>query len=399
MLSTEPPVTKQNTEDTQQPRIFTLNSDILHSIFDIVCPDEIRTTEFDTGRRAPSVNSDFLHGVFDTVYPDVGARTTSFYTNLAPLCSVSRSWGTVARRFLYRTINLVAIDQKLFASTVQTTPSVRPLVRCIFVEKVSYPNALDFGVLLPNTSFVIDLARPVASGILQQLNVIHLHIDSDASWSPSMWEDTLRSWRELEVLRITGPQNFPGVSTVVLPTLHTLKFIGCNSFGIPLASPNTLHTLKFHSCRNVDSDALLALISRHSASLKMLTLWTVQFTQSHVTEQLYLDAISLAPNLEVLDILDIAHTSKRLLENLGPSIHTMSVGLDLLSSDEWLEYVRSRKKGGTTGFGKMTFYGPPGTRSSERWRPFIKSLKELGVQGAWDYAPDVGWFRGQQWPG
>jgi hypothetical protein len=319
---------------------------------------------------------------------------------IASLCLVSRIWLTPSRRLLYHTIPDLTCTFMMtpnrfpkFARTVRDLPAIRSYVRWMYVvgDNKTWPDwPTEIIKYLPLCSFIVPNPRwDPTSAIAAQPSFRAITNTSFTSGTSDAWLTAFPHWQRLERLEILdskcihlskAQQN----DVAMLPSLKLLALRSQNGhLAIPPTHPNTLHTIEITNAYNIeDTEPLLALLRRHSRSLRSLHIECLHFLNSH----LCLDgAVGTAENLEALLIRHTPHVSAGVLSNLPPTI--VHVSLNCSSSSESLQtsidFLRhgdnANLKISTT---DLTFTNPSPllNQVTEEWTTIVRKLaKKFGI--------------------
>jgi hypothetical protein len=269
----------------------------------------------DCWTRIPILNQDIIESILDVVDPRGSSTLIPRWEEdkhrfrilryLASFCAISRMWLGPARRRLYRLIPFhtsgksTALFTSKFLDTVLNFPTIRPYVQQLRIAyNIESSAALEAfwleGIhLLPNCT--VDLTIRSSRGSISEIfargpsaacALTYFYTYCNPGWSPSTWEVAMQNWQRLESLSFDGSiisRNFGFESVTsddpdqLLPRLQSLYLFGCQSPRFPLTSPNTLHSLQLHICWGVDPISLVRFVSRHSLSLRSITIVSTTF--------------------------------------------------------------------------------------------------------------------------
>jgi hypothetical protein len=315
---------------------------------------------------------DILETIFDhldpTIHPhfplysydlEQNDRRKSKLKSIAPLCLVSRSWVSPARRVLYRAIPNLSINGfEKFLGTFEETPDIRLFVRWMYVYSGQRETRLTIIEYLPRCLLIFVTGagwhKSPAKNIIPHISTIGGILLDSSPWEEEGWMVAFRYWTNLQSLTLSnGSFQFrnpefaeaahrehvlPALQTLVLDDNYRHVLRGADLF-TPPTTPNTLHTLSIsrqtYTTDPNNTPKFLGLLVRHSESLRCLCLLSVQFSER--VGPIFDDLGLMLPRLESLLVSGTRHVFAALFSKLPSSIVDITVGFNDFASEEPLE--------------------------------------------------------------
>jgi hypothetical protein len=363
-------------------------------------------------KKTPPLPEDVIEIIFYYLFPDLpfsspevswgeeGCKERYTKARLAQFCLLSRAWLVPTRRVLYRTITHPynhATKAPLLWNLINNVAQIRTYIfRLIMLpEDLHHVSLSEIKTVLPRCTVFLTII-PGATRMSPErvtssdcVGYLRAGWDQMEGYTRDMWISAFTNWTRLEVLHIQAslvsffPFDVAEQDGLFLPSLRVLRLRMMREvIPIPPTSPNTLHTLCLVSLEGLTAEPFLALIHRHSYSLRRLHVAYVGFDYM-APHSILTDAVS---QLRGLESLFIHRADQYLLDTIYPVLSVTLAELSLVADCRrpptyavFREFVLAPHRSLRAIMMDLRG-GNPRSNSGKEWASLARTSKERTVQ-------------------